>query len=904
MSYKKYNFENIKSSILDFCKEIKSNVEKFYVVRNIYSRFTIFYINKNNVDNVLRKEFEKNDFNNWIDNIEKIDEPFLLKNLEKESVSVQNNIYYSERRVNINSWFRFNKTEHKNIISFYSFKGGVGRTTSMILSAIELVRRGKKIVLIDFDLEAPGIVSLFSNENNSFYEVKGVLDFLIDINANHSKINNLNINDYYFSITEQGIIGTNGGELIIIPAAAMSFKDANNYIDKLSKVDLKYNQFKEFLPDLLFSFIQNSLSPDFILIDSRTGINEISGILLNRYSNKIFLVFYGNQQNMFGLESIVETIQYSATPFILVNSPVPQQQTDQREEINFFVESSYELIGKYVYSKEDNIPDISDETAIHYPINVPFSNTAVNLNSNSKLSILLQENGSENSYKKIANIIEFEEKITEDSKKINDEINKNELAKFLSKVTLDNIAASEDEFKKEEDLVNKFYPRRDYRYIFEPNKFLILGDKGTGKTALFSVLSHSNYAKHLANYCGVSGNEINNSIWITAFDRTSEFPSKANFQNLQSFTLNELTNYWLLLLIRTLLKVSPEHEHEFEHELNCKLSELKDIAKKASINEKIEEFLSDIDEIYQKKGRKLFFVYDYLDLNLPTESNFRGKCIGALLSIWYDYTSRFKNLNAKIFLRNDIFKREIEAETDKVKIINHSIDIKWTYDQLLNIVWKRLLSSYDDDSIRNLFEEFRSVIDFNYQENLGLIPNLGEEENRKLLELLLGKYMGASNKAFPYNWIIYHASDANKKMFPRSILTLFSQTGKIQFNDKKDSKTLIRPYNMEISMDKVSENRVIDLKEEYPELEDIFSNLNTVVKQFPIKEEELFNSLKKLKVKEPDKIIEQLNEIGVLYRYKYSSKKYGRRYHMPDLYLIGMKLKRRGPGAHKVLFAI
>ena len=45
------------------------------------------------------------------------------------------------------------------VITFYSYKGGVGRTMSLVNVASELSKRGRKVLVIDFDLEAPGIPS-------------------------------------------------------------------------------------------------------------------------------------------------------------------------------------------------------------------------------------------------------------------------------------------------------------------------------------------------------------------------------------------------------------------------------------------------------------------------------------------------------------------------------------------------------------------------------------------------------------------------------------------------------------------------------------------------------------------------------------------------------------------------
>ena len=46
------------------------------------------------------------------------------------------------------------------IITFYSYKGGVGRTLALANMATQMVRWGRRVLLVDFDLEAPGLDSM------------------------------------------------------------------------------------------------------------------------------------------------------------------------------------------------------------------------------------------------------------------------------------------------------------------------------------------------------------------------------------------------------------------------------------------------------------------------------------------------------------------------------------------------------------------------------------------------------------------------------------------------------------------------------------------------------------------------------------------------------------------------
>ena len=43
------------------------------------------------------------------------------------------------------------------VVTFYSFKGGVGRSMSLVNVGVQLAESGKKVLLVDFDLEAPGL---------------------------------------------------------------------------------------------------------------------------------------------------------------------------------------------------------------------------------------------------------------------------------------------------------------------------------------------------------------------------------------------------------------------------------------------------------------------------------------------------------------------------------------------------------------------------------------------------------------------------------------------------------------------------------------------------------------------------------------------------------------------------
>src|SRR5436189_94654 len=66
------------------------------------------------------------------------------------------------------------------IATFYSYKGGVGRSMALANAAVLLARAGRRVLVVDFDLEAPGIEQYFWYfESES--AAPGVLDLLADL---------------------------------------------------------------------------------------------------------------------------------------------------------------------------------------------------------------------------------------------------------------------------------------------------------------------------------------------------------------------------------------------------------------------------------------------------------------------------------------------------------------------------------------------------------------------------------------------------------------------------------------------------------------------------------------------------------------------------------------------------
>src|SRR5262245_45780581 len=112
-------------------------------------------------------------------------------------------------------------------ITFYSYKGGVGRSLALANIASRLCEFDRTICLLDFDLEAPGLQFKFPFSRN-FKVKKGIVDYIYDF-TNSGTVPD-NIKDY---VVEVPIAGSHE-PVLLIPAGNI---DSKEYWKKLSSID-------------------------------------------------------------------------------------------------------------------------------------------------------------------------------------------------------------------------------------------------------------------------------------------------------------------------------------------------------------------------------------------------------------------------------------------------------------------------------------------------------------------------------------------------------------------------------------------------------------------------------------------------------------------------------------------
>jgi len=871
----------------------------YYLSQNAFGRFSI-YIKGCSDDEVSILDTKFSDkFGKWFDSAKILDESsFVAGQLERMyKREVCPNFYFVESFLSENSWSGIpsNRAKHRmlksKIVCFYSFKGGVGRTTTMVMSAIALARQGKRVALIDFDLEAPGVANLLQTKELPSY---GVIDFLLESSIYYDEMKaTIKIDEYIYTCSSDQLVGNKRGEIYVVPAYGNSSEnDLDSYKRKLLRFDLNtplYNNVETPI-DFLLEKVDGFVEPDYIFIDSRSGLHQVGGVTITRYADLVVMLFYGSKQNIAGMKMVLPVVKSNDKDFILVNSQVPSNADLAQKERELFVQGAYDALKlcDLDYAQESIAIDSKD--ADHFPIDITYNASAAFIDSTEQLIKCYADNRVE--FEKLASVI-ADFLYIEGTEPNSPTFNNAEIIKCIESLTPE-VPAAEDEFLTETDLENSFYPMSAYSFIFEPRKFLVLGDKGMGKTALFMVLKHNSYARKLAQFIQSDIKHYQNTSWVVGTDIAK------NYKDISSLIAEKkiIRPFWQYLILKSLFD---NLDKSFISNIDPKILDLLQIESLFNVIDSFDsnilyllgESIERINKNLIDKDQSITVIYDALDRIF--DEKLRGQFLSELIQIWYDYATVLKAIRSKIFLRNDIFDREVLI-TDKVKIGNYSANIKWEYDQLFAMVWKRLISKSTE-----FYKLYKSGIigepTNSQSEILGFVPQANEEINRFILTRLMGVKMGSGNKTTTYNWFNNRLSDTRQQIVPRSMLDIFAEAARQENKQKaktsSNTNVIIRPKSFEDALPKVSSRRVTDMKEEYPKYEKLFSDLKDTVKRSPVEETKFLEALRQAGLEKPEDEIKALIDIGIIRAYKRNLQDVVR-YHFPDIYLNGLGLSRTG----------
>jgi len=768
-------------------------------------------------------------------------------------------------------WGLKNKAPIKNsegpkTISFYSYKGGVGRTTALTHVAWILASRGKKVVVVDLDFEAPSLHKAMKLNSNKVPDY-GLVDYLYErLNSSSIEVeSSINIWDII------GEVNVAKGRLFVVPSSTKINSDYVLKVDDLRNLDFTDNSIWEGFKNEL----QTQVNPDLILIDSRTGINIWGALSLLTISDSPYVFMSPNAQNSEGVSTIISSLYKVGIEPNIIMSPVIGD-VGKSKAIKIWGEMllSQKEVGEL---PEDISSDFGD------PLMIPYASEIALADSYPYQPLLPL-------YYDIAN------KIDNDSDKLR-------LVSLISGPKrwsiIESLRISSVDAKNEESIKDMFQKTADFDRFLDQSTVLIKGKKGTGKTQLYwTSLRHTEVIKKYAK------ERLESVLFISGHGPADAHPVRVHFSFINDKLIKEEIEWESFWSAYALYKII--NKSNIKLPTIKKFTPLNEVIKTAALDSNdwsmehtnliirlvtqsdlrllVIDALKSVNEKLNKTGQYLWLLYDDLDQDIQEYSRIQQDAISGLFSFALMLDSvNARNIRPKIFLRSDIWQRL--NFTNKSHLNGRDIELRWNREDFLRLSLRQAQRSKE---FADLVSRFSPVPD---------VDLATEEILEKALELLWGIDRERSKSKKVSRWVYERLTDASGSTFPRALIVLLNgaKEHELEFQYQTHLQTpadrLLRFKSLNEGLIRASQFRCEELKQEYKELDDLgfFENLKNIwqiTELEPLKQwlDDNPNNL----FKTFNDMVDFIEQIGLASRYEAS------RWKFADIYVHGFQMKRSG----------
>lgn len=704
------------------------------------------------------------------------------------------------------------------IVSFYSYKGGVGRTTALAALASYHARRvGAKILILDCDFEAPGLVNFFGMNEDDLAAKGGIVEYLTDVAYLKNK-KSVDISNYIHTIAASASkdpLGYAGekGEIYVMNAGNVSVNAINgrkepydlrshqdHYLHGLARLDFAnpdhiVGQFQEML--LQANAVYH---PDLILIDSRTGFNDILNNIVLRLSDIVVGFFGTSKQNIPGLYNFLDAIsaegqrQPKVPEIILINAIAPnvrQSFKNFKSQIEIYNEDTESQLNPDIFSIEyiprmaeigtptddgDMLLDYTDPNRYAFP-------DYQNGRGEKLLELLSTKIQKKKPNSNIKQQIKQEDTIqtVSETKTIDAKDILNPLSKFFSDQNA--IAGyAENLGQGLDDFLERFYYFRNYlRDLFNRDIFIVRGYKGTGKTLLYAALEKVDFVERLKQFSKVD----DDFIFINIIDPNDVLELKSlgfNPHNVGEDKPTYYRRFWIVYIWNVLLKKLPNIYVSNLPTFDVLNDETTRQRFEAMIQSnqiiEVEQDLKKLNEKLRKEHKKVVISFDFLD-KVVEVSNWEKDFNPISQLIKFGQFNSYSNLYPKIFIRTDLFEK-IHGINNVGALENKVLSLDWGGDELFAYFFKVVYQVSGEKFIDWLRlknpEKYETIyhIENLFKENEAQIPLEQKEMLVFLVNSFFGEYVnpGIPNFGKSYEWFYNNLKNANDVVSLRPFIAL------------------------------------------------------------------------------------------------------------------------------------
>lgn len=229
------------------------------------------------------------------------------------------------------------------IFTFYSYKGGVGRSMALANVAEFFYQYGLNVLIVDWDLEAPGLERFFPVNHQEVLGRDGVIDMLLDYKERMTKKLELDEKGEFpflkptsdLTIDLHPEDKTEDRSLRLLTAGNRSTAEFVNYAHAVITFDWQ-DFYENWKGEHYFEWLRQQLiaAADIVLIDSRTGVTEMGGVCTYQLADVVVMFCGTNEQNLNGTREMAERFEGEGVVEARNNRPLHRIIVPARFDLN------------------------------------------------------------------------------------------------------------------------------------------------------------------------------------------------------------------------------------------------------------------------------------------------------------------------------------------------------------------------------------------------------------------------------------------------------------------------------------------------------------------------------------------------------------------------------------------
>ncbi|MFO0645177.1 MAG: hypothetical protein U0326_02990 [Polyangiales bacterium] len=363
-----------------------------------------------------------------------------------------------------------------------------------------------------------------------------------------------------------------------------------------------------------------------------------------------------------------------------------------------------------------------------------------------------------------------------------------------------------------------FLPTPAHRRALGLDIVVIRGARGAGKTALFKLASGFRDPDDLRAF--FEDPRLPAARWVDAYSNALiEHPDVSVLETYAPHASDAgLRAFWMTHLLRRLLQTGAASVPVPEGMVGVWGAAVADLpAWLPSAEKHLGQVSAAIDAIEQSlasEGRHVFAAYDSLDLLGEFDHDVRRRYIRALLAMWLTFSTRYRHLRAKVFLREDLFDPVELGFVDASKLRARSESLDWNSEALYRLVVRYLANS--GEACRALLRDVEGLTLVDRGAD-GWMPGPMPDAVQKAFMLALApRTLGKGVlKGDTHVWIVSRLQDSELRITPRALLWFLSYAAESATKARRTKGPLLAASDMLDALRRTSRARAAEVQEEY-----------------------------------------------------------------------------------------